>query len=139
MAETGLRVSDRVALTALASALARARAGADQRPAFTVVASSLSELGVTPAPPRPSPSLVETGRDDWLRRLRSGSRSESLLRAYRNAIDDLLIWSAASTRTGELFEEATIVAYLDDYRRRCSLLPRPTTAASSCCAASCAG
>jgi integrase/recombinase XerD len=122
---TGLRASDRVALGALESALAQARSAADQRPAFSVIASSLSELGVAPAPPRPSLGFVETGRDDWLRRLRSGSRSDSLLRAYRNAIDDLLTWSAASTRAGELFEEATVVEYLDDYRRRCS--PAPAT------------
>lgn len=90
-----------------------------------MIASSLSELGVAPAPPRPSLGLVEDGRDDWLRRLRSGSRSDSLLRAYRNAIDDLLAWSAANTRAGGLFEEATVVEYLDDYRCRCS--PAPAT------------
>ncbi|MGH3048786.1 MAG: tyrosine-type recombinase/integrase [Gaiellaceae bacterium] len=45
-------------------------------------------------------------------------RSESALRAYRNAIDDLLGWAELSGRGAELFEERAIVDHLDDYRQR---------------------
>jgi integrase len=47
------------------------------------------------------------------------------LRAYRNAIDDLLVWAKREGRAGELFEEQAIVDYLDDYQRR--LAPAPAT------------
>lgn len=60
-----------------------------------------------------------------MRRLRSASRSDSLIRAYRNTIDHFITWSDADERAGDLFDERTIVEYLEDYRRRCS--PAPAT------------
>jgi hypothetical protein len=48
------------------------------------------------------------------------SRSPSTIAAYRVAIDDLRDWADCGQRASELFEEATMVNYLDDYRRRCS-------------------
>jgi len=117
--------ADRAAVAALETALAEARRACDERPPFLVLASAMTDLGVAPAPPRPSADLVARGRDEWLRRLRSGGRSESALRAYRNAIDDLLTWAEREGRARELFEERAIVDYLDDYQRR--LAPAPAT------------
>lgn len=120
-----MKAADRAAVVALETALAEARRSRDERPPFLVLASAITDLGVAPPPPRPSAELVTRGRDEWLRRLRSGGRSESALRAYRNAIDDLLMWAERERRTGELFEERAIVDYLDDYQRR--LAPAPAT------------
>src|SRR6266849_6347771 len=120
-----VRPTDRAALAALEAALGEARRARDERPPFLIVASVIAELGVAPPPPRPSADLVARGRDEWLRRLRSGGRSESALRAYRNAIDDLLMWAEREGRASELFEERAIVDYLDDYQRR--LAPAPAT------------
>lgn len=120
-----MRATDRAAVAALETALAEARRANDERPPFLVLASAITDLGVAPPPPRPSADLVARGRDEWLRRLRSGGRSESALRAYRNAIDDLLVWADREGRAGELFEERAIVDYLDDYQRR--LAPAPAT------------
>ncbi len=120
-----LRPADRAALAALEAALGEARRISDERPPFLVLAAALAELGVAPPPPRPSADLVARGRDEWLRRLRSGGRSESAVRAYRNAIDDLLAWAERDGRAAELFEERTIVDYLDNYQRR--LTPAPAT------------
>src|SRR6266568_8668904 len=120
-----MRPADRAALAALEAALGEARRISDERPPFLVLASAMTELGIAPPPPRPSADLVRRGRDEWLRRLRSGGRSESALRAYRNAIDDLLVWAEREGRTCELFEERAIVDYLDDYQRR--LAPAPAT------------
>jgi len=75
--------------------------------------------------PRPTADGRPPRAEDWLRRLRSSDRSESAARAYRVAIDDLLAWADREDRSGELFEERTIVDYLDDYRRRAS--PAPAT------------
>jgi site-specific recombinase XerD len=120
-----MRAADRAAVAALETALAEARRARDERPPFLVLASAMADLGVAGPPPRPSADLVPRGRDEWLRRLRSGGRSESALRAYRNAIDDLLVWAEREGRAGELFEERAIVDYLDDYQRR--LAPAPAT------------
>lgn len=115
----GLRPADRAAVAAIETALAEARRAGDEQTPFAIIAGSLAEFGVViPRPSRPSALLVEQGRDEWLRRLRSGGRSESALHAYRAAIDDLLAWAERSGRGAELFEERTIVDYLDDYRRR---------------------
>jgi integrase/recombinase XerC len=120
-----MRAADRAAVAALETALGEARRARDERPPFLILASAMTELGIAPPPPRPSADLVRRGRDEWLRRLRSGGRSESALRAYRNAIDDLLAWAERERRAGELFEERAIVDYLDDYQRR--LAPAPAT------------
>ncbi len=114
-----LRSADRVAVAAIERALLEARRAGDEQSPFEIIAGSLAEFGVLiPAPSRPSAELVERGREEWLRRLRSGGRSESALRAYRNAIDDLLGWAERSGRGAELFEERAIVDHLDDYRQR---------------------
>jgi len=113
-----LSPTDRAALVALEAALTEARQVDDRRPPFVVLAGAFSELGVTAPRPRPTPELVARARDDWLRRLRSSERSESAVRAYRVAIGDLLVWAEREDRGGDLFEERTIVDYLDDYRRR---------------------
>lgn len=114
-----LRPSDRAALAAIETALVEARRAGDEQAPFAIIAGSLAEFGVV-VPPRSRPSalLVERGREEWLRRLRSSGRSESSLRAYRNAIDDLLGWAERSGRGAELFEERAIVDHLDDYRQR---------------------
>ena len=127
ISKSDLRASDHIALTALEAALRNARTARDERPAFAVIASSLVELGGAPVPSTTSRSnsLVAAGRDDWLRRLRSASRSDSLIRAYRNTIDHFITWSDADERPGDLFDERVIVEYLEDYRRRCS--PAPAT------------
>jgi site-specific recombinase XerD len=115
---TRLSPTDRAALVALEAALTEARQEDDRRPPFVVLAGAFSELGVAAPRPRPTPELVGRARDDWLRRLRSSERSESAVRAYRVAIADLLAWAEREDRGGDLFEERTIVDYLDDYRRR---------------------
>jgi integrase/recombinase XerC len=120
-----MKAADRAAVAALETALAEARRTRDERPPFLVLAAAITDLGVAPPPPRPSAELVTRGRDEWLRRLRCGGRSESALRAYRNAIDDLLVWANREGRAGELFEERAIVDYLDDYQRRRA--PAPAT------------
>jgi site-specific recombinase XerD len=113
-----LSPTDRAALVALEVALTEARQVDDRRPPFVILAGAFSDLGVTAPRPRPTPELVGRARDDWLRRLRSSERSESAVRAYRVAIGDLLEWAEREDRGGDLFEERTIVDYLDDYRRR---------------------
>jgi integrase len=122
---TPLSATDRAALAALEAVVTGARRTGDRRPSLVVLAGVLSELGVSAPRPRPTAELVVRAREDWLRRLRSSERSESALRAYRVAIDDLLAWAEREDRGGELFEERTIVDYLDDYRRRAS--PAPAT------------
>jgi integrase len=117
--------TDRAALAALEAALMEAREADDRRPPFVVLAGAFSELGVSPPRPRPTAELVTHAREEWLRRLRSSDRSESAVRAYRVAIGDLLAWAESEDRGGELFEERTIVDYLDDYRRRAN--PAPAT------------
>jgi site-specific recombinase XerD len=124
-APAAMRSGDSAALAVLRSALVDARQSRDERPAFSVLAGLLADLGVPVAPPRPSMSFVHAARDEWLRRVRSAGRSESTLRAYRNTIDDLLGWAEAQGRADELFEERTVVDYLDDYQR--CRAPAPAT------------
>jgi site-specific recombinase XerD len=114
--------ADRVALAGIEAALAEARRTGDGRSPFAVIAS-LTDVDRAPGPQRPSAALVSRGREEWLRRLRSGGRSESAIRAYRNAIDDVSAWAQRTGRVGELFEETAIVDYLDDYRSRLSPMP----------------
>ena len=117
--------ADKLAIGAIEAALQHARDSEDRRPALKVLAGSLVELGIRAMPASPTARLVADGRDAWLRRLRSMQRSESTIGAYRFAIDDLLAWAQREQRTTELFDEQTIVDYLDDYRQRCR--PAPAT------------
>lgn len=114
---------DRVVLAALEAALSEARASADDRPPLVVLTACLSQFGAgTPSSPKRSTSLADA-RDDWLRRLQTACRSNSTLVAYRIAIDDMLAWSSDHGRS--VFEEATIVDHLADYRARAH--PAPAT------------
>ncbi len=122
---TVLTPGDRLALGALEATLAQARDTNDERPALEVLAASLVELGVRAVPAARSGRLVARDREAWLRRLRSAQRSESTISAYRIAIDDLLAWAESQQRTEELFDEQTIVDYLDAYRQRSK--PAPAT------------
>jgi hypothetical protein len=115
--------TDRAALAALETALTEARASADNRPPLVVLSACLASFGAPTARPAPTAASLCHARDDWLRRLTSTCRSESSHRAYRSAIDDLLIWSEPRDR--DLFEEATIVDYLAAYQERAQ--PAPAT------------
>jgi len=117
--------ADRIALGALDAALVLARESGEDRPALEVLAGSLAEMGVRAVFTTRSARLVSRDRDAWLLRLRSAERSASSISAYRHAIGDLLSWAERHDRDAELFEERTIVDYLDDYRRRCQ--PAPAT------------
>jgi integrase len=119
------RPADRIALGALDAALLLAREAGEDRPALEILAGSLAEMGVRPAGMTRSRRLLTRDRDAWLMRLRSAERSASSIGAYRFAINDLLSWAQQHDCTGELFEERTIVGYLDDYRTRCE--PAPAT------------
>jgi integrase/recombinase XerC len=130
MSESDLAVAaaspaDRVALGAMQAALAVARETGEDRPALEILAGSLAEMGVRARSTTRSARLLTRDRDAWLRRLRSAERSASSLSAYRYAIDDLLSWAEQTERTGDLFEEQTIVDYLDEYRTRRD--PAPAT------------
>jgi integrase/recombinase XerC len=105
--------------------LLQARHGADRRPALEVLAGSVAELGVRSVPSAATRRLLSRDLRAWLRRLESAGRSQSTIDAYRIAVGSLLAWAEATQRAAELFEEATIVDYLDDYRRRSS--PAPAT------------
>jgi integrase/recombinase XerC len=120
-----LRAADHAALATLRSARVDARHASDERPPLAVLAGLFAELRVPAVPPRPSHSSVRDARDEWLRRIRSAGRSDSSIRAYRNAIDDLLAWAADAGRADELFEERTVVDYLDAHQQRGS--PAPAT------------
>ena len=117
--------SDRLALSALEAALAAARELGEDRPALEIVAGSLAEMGVRAVGTTRSARLLTRDRDAWLLRLRSAERSASSISAYRHAIEDLLSWAQRHDRAAELFEERTIVDYLDEYRQRCE--PAPAT------------
>ncbi|MGH3031709.1 MAG: tyrosine-type recombinase/integrase [Gaiellaceae bacterium] len=105
------------------TALADARASADDRPPLVLLSACLASLGAPPARPAPNAASLRQAREDWLRRLASACRSESAHRAYRNAIDDLLGWTERQRR--DVFEEATIVDYLAAYQERAR--PAPAT------------
>ena len=115
--------ADRATLAALETALADARAAADDRPALVVLASRFGELGTQLARPPAGARLLRQARDDWLRRLEASQKSESAVVAYRVAIDDLLDWAEANGRS--VLEEATIVDYLHSYQQRAH--PAPAT------------
>ena len=116
--EVTLRSADHVALTGMQQALLDARSTGDVRPPFVILADSLCDLGVE-LPHRPQTAVsLDQAREEWLRRLRSANRSASSICAYRVALDDLLSFLDRSGRTMSAFSEETLVAYLDDYRRR---------------------
>lgn len=89
---------------------------------LSILVGYLSELATAEQRP-PRGADLRQARNDWLRRLEAGRRSQSSLTAYRIAIDDLLDWSAEHGR--DVFEEATIVDYLAEYQRRAR--PAPAT------------
>jgi integrase len=87
---------------------------------IALLTSLLGQLATTQALPEPD---LQRARNEWLRRLQTARRSESALAAYRIAIDDLLAWCGDRDRS--VFEEATIVDYLDAYQRHSH--PAPET------------
>jgi hypothetical protein len=118
--DVGIRghAADHAALTTLRDVFDDARERGDDRPAFTLLAACLDELGVALPERREKTVSLEEARDDWMRRLRSANRSASALAAYRAALADLIDFLDRTGRTSSLFVEETIVAYLDDYRER---------------------
>jgi site-specific recombinase XerD len=117
--------ADRLALAALEAALVGARETGEDLPALEVLARSLADMGIRAAPATRSAHLLARDRDLWLRRLQTAGRSHSSISAYRYAINELLSWARERERTAELFGEATIVDYLEDYRHDCK--PAPAT------------
>jgi integrase/recombinase XerC len=117
--------ADRVVLGALEAAVAAARQVGEERPALEIVAGSLADMGVRATGGTRGLAALARDRDAWLLRLRSTGRSDSAISAYHHAIDDLLDWAGRHERVPELFDERTIVDYLEDYRRRCD--PAPAT------------
>jgi site-specific recombinase XerD len=113
-----LRPADRVALTSMQQALLDARGTGDPRPPFAIMAASLFDLGIDLPQTRPRAVSLEQARQDWLRRLRSANRSPSSISAYRVALDDLIAFLDHSGQATAPLCEETLVAYLDDYRRR---------------------
>ena len=100
----------------LEDALRSAREHGHKRPPLAVVAAALDELGVAFPERRPPAISLEQARDEWLRRIRGANRSAFI--GYRVALDDLLDFLERTGRAHAAFREETIVAYLDDYRRR---------------------
>jgi site-specific recombinase XerD len=90
---------------------------------LSLIAARLAQLENPPTQPSPNAIPLRQARDEWLRRLKTTCRSASAQTAYRIAIDDLLTW--ADERRRDVFEEATIVDYLDSYRE--SAQPAPAT------------
>jgi len=124
MADACADPRDAVLLGALGGALMTARQGGDRRDPLAVLTEAVSALTgrVTTSQ---SGIVTPADRDAWLRRLRGAQRSDSTIRAYRDTIDDLLAWARRTGRGEALFEESTIVDYLDEYRSRCD--PAPAT------------
>jgi integrase/recombinase XerC len=116
--------ADAMLLGALEGALAGARKAGDTRSPLDVLADAVVGMGGT-SRKQGSRRVTAADRDAWIRRLRSAQRGASTIVAYRNTIDDLLAWAARSDREDLLFEEASMVDYLDDYKRRCD--PAPAT------------
>jgi hypothetical protein len=119
------RTTDDLAVATLRKAFAGARDRGDRRPAFTLLAACLDELGVALPERRVQPIRLEQATDEWLARLRTAGRSQSALSAYRAALRDLIAFLERTQRTEDAFAEQAIVAYLDDYRTRAQ--PKPAT------------
>jgi site-specific recombinase XerD len=116
--DVALRPADHVALSGMQHALLTARGSGDARPPFAILAESICDLGVELPSRPPSPVALAEARDEWLRRLRSANRSASSIAGYRIALDDLLEFLDRTGRTPMACDEQSVVAYLDDYRRR---------------------
>src|SRR5205085_232279 len=63
------RATDRAALATLRNVFGDARERGDRRPAFTLLAACLDELGAAPPERRPRTVSLEQAKDDWLARL----------------------------------------------------------------------
>ena len=122
----GRPATDRVALTTLRDLLCQARERGDTRPALTLLAACLDELGVALPEPRARTVSLEQARDDWLRRLaqRQPKHERPLGLPHQPQRPDRLPRPQRSAPSN-VFAEQTLVAYLDDYRRRAQ--PKPAT------------
>jgi hypothetical protein len=109
--------ADRAAAAAVEAMLSESRRRGEQEPALALLAATLG------ASRRSQLSLVTEARDLWMSRLRGANRGESTLRAYRNAIDDLLAWAPDRGRDEVLLTEGAMVEHLDSYRRTRSPMP----------------
>jgi Phage integrase, N-terminal SAM-like domain len=116
--QSSLRSVDRVALATLEEAVSEARELGDTSPTFAVIAACLAELGGA-LPEQPSQRIdLQQAREEWLLRLRSSGRSQSCLAAYRIALADLFTYLERFGAGADIPVEMTMVAYLDEYRRR---------------------
>jgi site-specific recombinase XerD len=88
-----------------------------------LLARCLNQLAGPAVRQAPDPLELRRARDDWLRRLQAARRSESLITAYRIAIDALLDWS--EERGESVFEERTLVDHLAAYQEQ--VRPAPAT------------
>lgn len=102
----------------LTAAICDGRDRGDDRPALTLIAACLVELGVALPEERHRDIPLESAKEEWLRRIRSAGRSASTVSGYRVALDDLLAFLERTGRRRSAFAEETIVAYLTDYRDR---------------------
>jgi site-specific recombinase XerD len=113
-----LNRADLSALAMLTEAVRDGREGGDERPALTLIAECLVELGVALPEQRHRDIPLDGAKEEWLRRIRSAGRSASTISAYRIALDDLLAYLERTGRRKNAFAEETIVAYLTEYRDR---------------------
>jgi integrase/recombinase XerC len=110
--------ADRATLVCLRESLREARRAGDHRSPFAIIAASLGELGVELPERSDRPVDLQEARNEWLQRVRSSRRAESTVTAYRIALDDFLKWLRDQGELGRRCREQTVVAYLEDYRRR---------------------
>jgi site-specific recombinase XerD len=113
-----LTSGDRVALVSLEEGLREARGQGDVRPPFAVLADYLQSLGIAPPERAVAAISLAQGRDEWLARVRSSSRSHSTLVGYRVALDQLIAFLESSGLDETPLTEQTLIAHLEDYRRR---------------------
>lgn len=120
--DAGLGPADRAALAAFEAMLCEFRRRGEEKPALALLATTLGGAS-TKKGEKSQLSLLAESRDLWLSRLRGANRGESTLRAYRNAIDDLLAWAADRGRDEVLLTEGAMVEHLEHYRRARSPMP----------------
>ncbi len=77
---TSAWTADRAALAALEAALLEAREAADDRPPLVVLAACLGQLGSPPSTTVVSLASLRQPRDDWLRRLETGTQERERAR-----------------------------------------------------------